>query len=566
MRRVLVALLAVAAALLVAEGCHSSSGGGGGSASTTAASLSWTYFGQNPPATAPTTAPVGTTAKTAPQQGLLWPAGQPFPTFAPAQTYDVSTIGTTNDEMYLLITLQGLVNRAQPRIYFSSATDASLWLTQSNVPSNTVADPMTLVAKYASEVKGIVIYDPNLIDTVNLATTIAGLEGGIVASPALAATLTVAPYNFPVLVDIRTLNLGTALAVYQYELQTYASLTSNRIIVGLDPTIPDCLRDYAVATGAAVVWLDPTDATQVPTLESFLKRLESNAPYMGWWTQEQTGVSLAAQYGVPTYAANYAQNLSALAGVRCTIQPPAPPPPPSLGNKVYVAMFLSDGDNVEEDQNWIPQKWTDPARGQVPISWTVQPAMVDLDPITLAYYWNTATPDDVLVSGPSGLGYTYPGDLSTAALDRYTQLSASYLARAGLRVITVWNNSALPFASGTVADVFALNIPHLLGVTDQLQGTSLGIANRTLPSLQLATAYGNTASDLETGIDGAIAGWSGTSPLFVAVQGDDNQPGMTPSLLLSVAQNYASNTNVVFVRADHLFQLVREANGLPLNP
>jgi hypothetical protein len=468
------------------------------------------------------------------------------------------------DQKYLLLSLQGLVNRTQPRIYFASAALGAFWLTQVNVPQNAVADPMTLLTKYASEVKGIVIYDDTLIDTVNLATTIAGIQGGVVSSPALAATLTAAPYSFPVLADLRTNHFADATAVYTYELATFASQTSNRVIVGLDPTIADCLRDYAVATQAAVVWLDPQSSTQLPILDSYLQRLETNAPYMGWWTQEQAGVSAAAKFGVPTYAANYAQNLSALAGVHVAITPPAPPPPPSLANKIYVALFVSDGDNVEEVQNFIPTKWSDPNRGKVPITWTTQPAMVDLDPATLAYYWSTATPNDVLVSGPSGLGYTYPELWPTQAFTAYTQASASYLQRAGLRVITAWNQST-PLAGSAPGNDYAANMPHLLGLTEQLPGGALTVAGGKLPVLSLTVPYGASESDLEIGIEIQVAFWNG-QPRFIAVQGDNNQAAITPTALLAVQQHFAGNPNVVFVRGDHLFQLIREANGLPTNP
>src|SRR5262249_39924304 len=70
--------------------------------------------------------------------------------------------------------------------------------------------------------------------------------------------------------------------------------------------------------------------------------------------------------------------------------PPAPAPPP-LQNKFYVAMFMSDGDNLQEDEGLIPLKWWDGARGQVPISWTVSPALVDVAPGILRYYQSTAT-------------------------------------------------------------------------------------------------------------------------------------------------------------------------------
>lgn len=501
-----------------------------------------------------------------PATGLTWPDGQSFPVFAPLTTLDVADVSNaTAEQHYLFCSLEGLVNRTRPRIYLqeNEAEGATFWLDKLGVPTTAVADPMTLVTKYRSEIAGLVIYDPAVVDTVNLATTIAGVRGALVASPALAATLGAAPYSLTTLEDLRTHHFASAIDVYQYELATYASAATTRLIVGLNPTIADALRDYAVATRAMVVWLDPTNGAQAAVLQGFLSGLDSNAPYMGWWTDEPTGVNLASQYGVPTYAADFSKNLTVL-GAPHTITVPTPPPPPPLENKAYVAVFMSDGDNLQEDQHLIPIKWADPKRGSVPISWTVQPGLAYAAPVILDYYWSTATPDDVLVSGPSGLGYTYPRSWPLQKFAEYTRRSADATARGGLRVITVWNDGQL--LSGTPASLYASNMPHLLGVTDQLGTGGQSVVDGTLPLLVFASAYGGSETDLEAGIDKQLANFKSGSPLFVAVQGDMNQAAIDPTAFYAVQQHYASNPNVAFVRGDHLFQLIRKASGLPQDP
>jgi hypothetical protein len=507
--------------------------------------------------------------------GITWPVGRSFPSFPPVQSLDFVDISSaTADEQYLYVTLEGIVNRTQPRIYTRDAAQdhedvdgGPFWLGMTNIPVNHVADPMTLVAKYKSEVAGIVIYDPALIDTVNLATTIAGLQGGIVASPTLATTLTAAPYDFPILADLRTNAFTSADAVYQYELTHYQGLATDRMIIGLDPTKTDPLRDYAIATRALVVWLDPTNATDLGILNQYLAGLQPNAPYMGWWTSEPTGVGAASKYGVPTYAADWSRNLTVFSGIPAVVQAPARPAPPALENKAYVAIFMSDGDNMQEDQHLIPLKWADPSRGKVPISWTVQPGMIDVAPMMLQYFYGSATPNDVLVSGPSGLGYTYPQDWPVTLFSQYASRSADYLTRAGLDVITVWNNGVLLSASTSQANDYAANMPHVLGVTDQLGGGGAPILmNSTLPLLVFASGYAGDEADLESAITTQLNGWSKTAPLFVAVQGDMNQGVINPTTFLAVQSYFASNTDVVFVRGDHLFQLIREQKGLPTNP
>src|SRR5581483_2287340 len=64
-------------------------------------------------------------------------------------------------------------------------------------------------------------------------------------------------------------------------------------------------------------------------------------------------------------------------------------------------------------------------------------------------------------------------------------------------------------------------------------------------------------------INSAASGWTGTAPRFIIIQA---QPwtNNTPTSFKNVAATL--NSNYIVVRPDHIFQLMREANGLPVNP
>src|SRR5262249_42602936 len=261
---------------------------------------------------------------------------QVFPSFAPVGPLDVVEMpGHAADVLTLAVTLEGIVNRTRPRIYVSDGGDGDrLWLDELHGLTPKVFDPPTLLPKYRAEIAGIVIYDDALADTLNLATTIAGVEGGVVASPALGATLKAAPYNLPVIADLRTHHFASKLDVYQYELDNYGAKTTHRLIIGLTPTIGDHLRDYAVATKALTVWSDPRVAAEKQMLGQYLGLLSPNSPYLGWWTDEGLGVQTASTYGVPVYAADWSTNLTVLGGSPRGSTPAPVPPPPRLENKV----------------------------------------------------------------------------------------------------------------------------------------------------------------------------------------------------------------------------------------
>ncbi len=222
---------------------------------------------------------------------------------------------------------------------------------------------------------------------------------------------------------------------------------------------------------------------------------------------------------------------------------------------------MSDGDNLQEDEGLIPLKWSDANRGSVPISWTIDPALVDVAPEILQYFQRTSTIDDLLVSGPSGLGYTYPEAWTTSAFDAYAQLSNGYFATAGLRILTVWNNNA--DLSATNAQSYATQMPGLLGMTIQADSVARQFVGGTLPLDVMEVSYAPTEATLESGLQGAISAYDGSKPFFAAIQGDMNYSTITPTNFLDVRNDYAKNSNVVFVRGDHYFELMSRANAPP---
>ncbi len=235
-----------------------------------------------------------------------------FPSFASIGALDVVDLTALSaDRQTLAVTLAGLVNRTRPRVYCEDGggEGKTFWPDKIDASSKTaVADPLALVAKYKDEIAGIVIYDGAQADTINLATVIAGQKNGIFASPALAPTLTAAPYSLPVLADLRTNAFASKLDVYQYELDHWSAGATHRLIIGLNPGIAANLRDHAVATQAMMVWLDPRVAAESTLLSKFLALLPPSSPYLGWWVDEPTGVHAASTQGVPTFAADFSSN------------------------------------------------------------------------------------------------------------------------------------------------------------------------------------------------------------------------------------------------------------------
>src|SRR5258707_5243896 len=129
-----------------------------------------------------------------------------LPAFQAPEHLDVYDIRNTSYDVQLSITtLTGLINRQQPRVYLLSNSDAAFWLDAAfaQVPHDISAarDEAALEALlngYRNRVAGLIIYDANFMDSVNVATTLAGQRDCMGVLSAQAENLERAPHYLPV--------------------------------------------------------------------------------------------------------------------------------------------------------------------------------------------------------------------------------------------------------------------------------------------------------------------------------------------------------------------------------
>src|SRR5882724_2964228 len=165
--------------------------------------------------------------------GLDWPTNRFLPAFStPASNIDVIDISSASgSQVDLFTSLEGIVNRAQPRIacVASSAEEGAFtWLNIHGV-SYTANSGFPILLKYKTNVTGLVVTDSTQPDTLNLATTIAGLKDELICDPSLLSALTNAPYNLVVNDDLRG-RFVNGYQVYQYLYTNYWPQCSHRVM------------------------------------------------------------------------------------------------------------------------------------------------------------------------------------------------------------------------------------------------------------------------------------------------------------------------------------------------
>lgn len=652
-------------------------------------------------------------AGAADREGVTWPEGQALPTFAAARHLDVADIeDIPGDEQLLFATLQGIVNRSQPRIYLLHPSDEGkeTWLRDGLGVSCTMHDsPWKLLDKYGREARGLVVYDPQAPDTVNVATTLAGLKDALAVSPGLLDRLTSAPFNYAVLDDLRG-RFASRLDAYQWQFENLWPQTTHRMLIALSPTrgveirdrkrvvytellresrpvqnasnrevrevdlspfvakgaafvrfedshpedgwgaalhevviraddkvigrfVPGTeeelpflydaggsatnpgsgghrfadngrfftyrfappagtrrlvlsldiwnqfrvsaldeepprthreepyafLRDYAVANRAMVFWLDPNITGERTLLERIFAGVKPYTPYLGWFAQDVAGefggTELASRHGVYVLAADWSPNLTVFSGARASLKRPKSPPAPKLENKVYVSFVMSEGDNLQYNQHRMRRLWDDPARGRVPITWTTTPVLQYVAPAVLAHFQRTATPNDLLIAGPSGAGYIYPTPWPDATFDVFARATDQQMRRTGMNTVYVLNR-----IDGRDIPLDPVKAKAYARVVKP-KGLFLGWDGRLQPSAEqdgmpIAVVRGTgNAAEVRRVIQDAVAGWDGRSPKFVAI--GVLAWSTTPSDLAAIAASVGPEVSIV--RGDQFFDLMRAA-------
>ncbi|MFC5651323.1 GxGYxYP domain-containing protein [Paenibacillus solisilvae] len=172
-----------------------------------------------------------------PANHITWSKEQALPSFAKVKQLEVADIyDAPGDVKILLATLQGIVNRSEPRIYLLENKEEGkyTWLNDLDVPYKVRDDYWQIVKTFKDEVKGVIVYDPKVSDSINVATTLAGLKDAVVASPELAAKLQAAPYNMQILDDLQG-KFKDRMDAYTWQYENLWNQTTHRMLVGLSP-------------------------------------------------------------------------------------------------------------------------------------------------------------------------------------------------------------------------------------------------------------------------------------------------------------------------------------------
>lgn len=396
-----------------------------------------------------------------------------------------------------VLSLQGVVNRQQPQVYVLNSPWDEEWLRWLQAKGYTgeerrIAGPQELLAQFRSAIRGTVVPDPQVPATVNVAAMLAGLERAVIASPALQER-----WGLPVVHDLRG-RWRRNVDAYRWAWDTLGPRLNLHLLAHEYPDSdhPFAL-DYEVAFGAFLFWTsgerDPPHPAADPAAErQFTERVLAGAPpngaVLGWWAYgdpprgltEYEGVALASAYGKYTLGTEFCTNLTVHSAVRVPSE--ALGCPPSEGtettldrHKVYLSLNVVDSGDALWYWQWRQREvWEDPARGQVPIGWSLTPLLAEAMPAVLQWYVEQATPQDEFFAAGSGLSYVITPHFATrcahpeAVWGEFLRRTGTAMQRLGLSLLALhnggWNEPPHP----EVLRRYVRGLPGLKGILADL--------------------------------------------------------------------------------------------------
>lgn len=366
-----------------------------------------------------------------------------------------------------LATLQGLVNRAQPRLYLVHDRYDELWLDwlreRGDVDHVEWLEIGQVFERFLPAATQMFITDPAVPGSVNVATMLAAIRNGIVVTPRTADQFPLPAGSIPdsstLGMDLRGFGWKKDLDAYRWAFDNLSDRLSRQAIAVLAPQ-ESALRDYLVEFRIPILWISGM-GEEFDFAHEVLRRWPPNIPCLGWMTSgdkeggipETPGVRLAsacAKYTACTAFDAYSPtvgNLSVHSGTTARLRQPVPPRIPLARDKVYIAFVRSDGDGWNFHRHYYRKLFDDPRHGVIPIGWQLAPTAVDGQPDILDYYYRNARPGDCFLNALTGMGYIHEDDYAAAyppeererIWREYVALSASYRTRLDTTLLATYS-------------------------------------------------------------------------------------------------------------------------------
>jgi hypothetical protein len=329
------------------------------------------------------------------------------------------------DQNAALISLQGVVNRSQPQLYFVYPEKWDFNFTPhvreflqtkryyTFLPLQTLEQAVETFRKH---IKGYIVWDKEVRTSLIVAFTLAGLEDAVVVSGEQIPLME--KNGIPCIEDYRGKFSGqNDFQIYSWAKAQYWSRSSKESIVWLGGEHGRIMKpgvvDWGMYNRAFFQDLSchPADSAEYNLAKELLSEMKPMSRVYGWHSYKKDSegeyTTLASSFGYPVDGLHSLPNMSFMKHVPVTpgftfknnhnIEPGKTYKPEK---KVYIACIQTDCLGLGA--------WTQPGRGTIPYAWEVTMNWSWMAPAMLEFFYSQATPNDYFIGSLGGPGYMYP--------------------------------------------------------------------------------------------------------------------------------------------------------------
>lgn len=392
-----------------------------------------------------------------------------------AIVFEVGNLSLSNQ--LAVSTIQGIVNRQGPKLYLTNMYDGlwyhtwsksdSFWidyyLKNKNIHFDTITSLTSLFYKFKNDIKGIVLYNPEIQATITTSLTMAGLFDVIPIDSTNAKQL---PYSmFTVKYNLSTQwSKGDEINIFKWAFINVLPLCNKTMLCSMGNN--NLGIDYPIKEKAFIFNISyATNTIESIIIDSIFKYYKSNTAVYGWGIPTEglfmKKISEHNFYNVLEDKSNLSfhnqiQALDFSQKWRPTVFP-------KVKQKYYISFMMPEGDTYKILRSFYAGHWTDSSRGSVPINWGISPLMSKLTPGLFEYYYSTAKPNDYFFSSTSGAAYTllqYHNDIIS-----FAKFTDTLLQKTDITIVDTWGDTANWTNAIQKMDVYAANCPTAKGFT-----------------------------------------------------------------------------------------------------
>ena len=363
----------------------------------------------------------------------------PYPvSYTPEKLYVINDWGWPESKRFTTITLQGLIARyGKSMIYNESGAGHMIWM-DDLVDKNYVVEDKS----FYDDFEGLVTFFKDAFDgyilcdlkdnSSNVAVSLCSQFNAIAVNPENAALME--SLGKPMLLDVRGKDESWLLS------SEYINKLSKSVACLQNEDKCMFLSDYAVFANAFQFYEPDINS---PVITDGFGRMDDNKIVLGWGPDEEHTIRKVSENSLYMNAADWTENIPVLSNFEVKLEQHTYATEINEAEDVHTVCFLvSDGDNYDWLLNEFyarPEAYGSPNRGQVSIGWTISPAMCELAPTVMQFFYDKATntPEvkDFFIGSSSGIGYMNPDIFPD--LQASVELTNDFFAKADLNILNI---------------------------------------------------------------------------------------------------------------------------------